>query len=95
MIERIIDDPAFHPQARWHVVITPSCLKCGKLMAVSKDEKTLVCNGCQTSSEIVKSLDDVADDVLMHVKGNRHMKRARIREQAEAETEIQKREATG
>ncbi len=93
MIERIVDDGEFTPHAIWKVTVSASCPKCRADMRLADDEKSLICPKCDYSCKLGKSPDDVADDVIMHVKGNKHMKTSRILEQAKIETKVQKEEA--
>jgi DNA-directed RNA polymerase subunit M/transcription elongation factor TFIIS len=93
MITRVVDDANFRPHAVWTVSIQATCPQCQQQLSVADAEKKLSCTACGYECPLEKSVDDVADDVLMHVKGNKHMKVDRIRQLAEIETQVAKEEA--
>jgi hypothetical protein len=93
MIERLVDDSQFQPRAIWLVTITAACPRCKSDMQPNPEAVELACTQCDYACTLEKSLDDIADDVLSHVHRGRAMDTSRIREKAETETDIQKREA--
>lgn len=97
MIERMIDNADEWPSISWKITVEAVCKQCGNAMTMDDPASAspkLVCK-CGHSQPLEKSPDDVADDLMARAKTTKKMDVDKIRELAEIETEIEKREAAG